>query len=147
MFDVQIMTVADVKRWLRQGKAIAGERRRLLDEKYVALEIRGVTTVTRQVERRIARGSVSHGDTALISYCDFTKDLDKSIAECDKHLAAIHKQIKQVSGYVHRIILIKHYTENKLLKDIAFDVGLSPKEISKIHVNALEQLKEILTQL
>ena len=144
MADGRISTVTEVKEWLRYGKSIARERQRLLDEKYQALEVRGITTITRPLTKKLSRRTPDRNDSAIISYCDKTAETDREIAECERFLADMRKPICEITHWVWRVLLLEHYLECKNLYDIGSDFGISARTMSRHHKRAIEELTGIL---
>ena len=133
-----------VRQWLKQIKKIAKRKRDLQHEKDLALESRGITTITRQPQKKLARRTPDRADGSIIAYCDFTRELDVSIAECEKELRVARKHFAKVQNWVHRVLLIEHYTENKYLYDIGSDFGKSERSMTREHARAITKLGEIL---
>ena len=145
METTKYYTTIDAKGWLKRGRHIFREIEDINAKKLLSES--ACTTITRRLEKRIARGSPSRGDTALISHATRTATMDADLADLERKLDEMYDIVRDVDGWEHRTVLIEHHVFGRFLYDIAVDFGKTPQWVTGIHKEALERLQIILEGL
>ena len=131
-------TSEEVKEWLSRGK-YAAERKMVLIERKHSAYLK-IVSITRQVEKRIARGTPSRGDDVLASYAAYTAEIDAEIAEHNKTLTETSNAIRGVDGLLHRTVLVGKYVTLDTKEKIADDICRSIRSVDRIHNEAVLKL-------
>ena len=79
------------------------------------------------------------GETARISYVEYSQLTDETAADHTLQLAVSHAM--QQLPEIQRIIIQSTYFENKTVRQIALELKLSKSQVSRMKAKALEKLK------
>ena len=128
----------DAKAWLSRGKHIMAEIAALEESKRQAFE--RATSRQKPPQKKVSRGKPSRGDAVLVSYADYSRQIDARIAELNKTLAEISEAIYSVQDGLLRMVLINRYVLFKSWEKVAVDMGYAYRHVTRMHGMAIKEI-------
>lgn len=124
------------KDYLSQARGIEDEIRQLERMRRAAYE--RATGCTASINPAPAHGGKK--SDVLTEYTNYATLLDEKVAELIDMQIDIEKAIRRLPGRLERDVLRGYYIEGKTWEQVADDVGKSVRQVSRIHVRALENV-------
>lgn len=130
----------NTKKWLNRGWKLNEEINALGEAQRSAFEL-AISISTGYDQIKVQSGKKNNSESKWVKYIEYSKKIDDRIDELYKIQQEIFEAIKIVSSSTYRTLLTERYINFKTWERIALDMNYSYMHITRLHEEALKEIK------